>query len=414
MTVTFDPCQRLGGSANRAPIAPAPAGAHHLGVAPFSLYLHIPYCDSKCPYCDFNSYAVKRWPEPEYAAALIAEMRAAAARPEWVDGAIATIFFGGGTPSLFAPATIGAVLDAARELWPWTAPELEVTLECNPGTVDAEKLRGFRAAGVTRISFGVQSFHPTHLARLGRIHSAAQAIDAIGAARAAGFDNLSFDLIFAVPGQTPEEWEADLATAIALAPDHISAYNLTFEEGTAFHAQRRSGAIAPVHEEAEVAMFTRTRSVLTAAGYAPYEISNFARPGRACAHNLNYWRAGAYLGVGAGAHSYAARPAPGGRWGNEKSPSRYLERVGADGHARASEEHLTVEQARGEFVFLNLRCSDGFAAADFTTRFGLDVATAFPHLAALTRDGVLEHAADRWRLTARGLLHADSVFATFL
>jgi oxygen-independent coproporphyrinogen III oxidase len=383
-------------------------------VAAFSLYLHIPYCDSKCPYCDFNSYAVKRWPERDYAAALIAEMRAAAVRPEWADGAIGTIFFGGGTPSLFAPASIAAVLEAARDLWPWGSEALEITLEANPGTVDADKLRGFRTAGITRISFGVQSFHPTHLARLGRIHSAAQAIEAIGAARAAGFDNLSLDLMFAIPGQTPEEWEADLATALALAPDHISAYNLTYEEGTAFHAQRRSGALTPAPEEFEVAMFTRTRRLLADAGYAAYEVSNFARPGRACAHNLNYWRAGAYLGVGAGAHGYAARPAPGVRWGNEKSPSRYLERVRADGHARVSEERLTVDQARGEFVFLNLRCTDGFAAAEFTARFGLAPAAAFPHVTALERDGLLEQAAGRYRLTERGLLQADGVFATFL
>lgn len=383
-------------------------------MAPFSLYLHIPYCDSKCPYCDFNSYAVKRWPERDYAAALIAEMRAAATRPEWADGTLGTIFFGGGTPSLFAPASIAAVLEAACDLWPWQTEAREITLEANPGTVDADKLRGFRAAGITRISFGVQSFHPAHLARLGRIHSAAQAIDAIGAARAAGFDNLSLDLMFAIPGQSPEDWEADLATALALAPDHISAYNLTYEEGTAFHAQRRSGKLTPAPEEFEVAMFTRTRSLLADAGYDAYEVSNFARPGRACAHNLNYWRAGAYLGVGAGAHGYAARPAPGVRWGNEKSPSRYLERVRADGHARVSEERLTVDQARGEFVFLNLRCTDGFAAADFTARFGLAPAAAFPHVTALERDGLLEQAAGRYRLTERGLLQADGVFATFL
>jgi len=407
----FAPPARSAGQ--RGTIAHGGAGAHDRAVAAFSLYLHIPYCDSKCPYCDFNSYAAKRWPERAYADALIAELRAAATRPEWTGRTIQTIFFGGGTPSLFAPATIADLLAAARDLWP-LADGAEITLEANPGTVDRDKLSGLRGAGINRISFGVQSFRDDHLKTLGRIHSAADAVAAITAARAAGFANLNLDLIFAVPGQTVEEWEADLRTAIDLGPDHISAYGLTYEEGTAFHAQRRSGALTPLPEEAEVAMFTRTRAVLAAHGYAAYEISNFARPGRACAHNVNYWRAGAYLGVGAGAHSFADQPAPGRRWGNEKSPVRYIDRASATGTAGASEEHLSIEQARGEFAFLNLRCSDGFAIADFADRFGTDPGTAFPHLAGLERDGLLRLSDSRWSLTERGLLVADSVFATFL
>ncbi|MDX2170285.1 MAG: radical SAM family heme chaperone HemW [Deltaproteobacteria bacterium] len=383
-------------------------------MTPFSLYLHVPYCDSKCPYCDFNSYAVKRWPERDYCAALVAELRHAAAEPAWRDGTVQTVFFGGGTPSLFAPESIAAVLDAVRSLWKLAGPDVEITLEANPGTVDRARLRGFRGAGINRISFGVQSFHPAHLARLGRIHSAAQAIDAIGAAREAGFANLNLDLIFAVPGQTLEEWQADIETAVSLGPDHVSAYSLTFEEGTAFHAQRRGGRLLPVAEEIEVAMFTHTRTALAAHGYAAYEISNFAKPGRACAHNLNYWHAGAYLGVGAGAHSFASHPAPGRRWGNEKLPARYIERARRDGSARAGDEVLSDAQARGEFVFLGLRCSDGFAAAAFARRFGSEFAQAFPHAEAFVRDGMLECAGGRWRLTERGLLFADSVFATFL
>jgi oxygen-independent coproporphyrinogen-3 oxidase len=260
----------------------------------------------------------------------------------------------------------------------------------------------------------VQSFDPRHLARLGRIHSAQQAIDAIRAARAAGFTNLSFDLMFAVPGQTADDWQADLDTAVTLAPDHLSAYNLTYEEGTAFHAQRRRGELAPVPEETEVAMFTHTRQRLAAGGFAAYEISNFARPGRECAHNLNYWRAGAYLGVGAGAHSFAHWPAPGQRWSNERLPQRYLERIRAAGQARVSQEHLTPEQARAEYAFLGLRCTEGIDGAAFAARFGMDFPHAFAHVEALRRDGLLEDGAGRWRLTPRGLLLADSVFATFV
>lgn len=381
---------------------------------PFSLYLHIPYCDSKCPYCDFNSYAVKRWPEREYCDALIAEMTAYAAHPAWQDGAVQTVFFGGGTPSLFAPTSIAELLDAAFRLWPRAAPRIEITLEANPGTVDPAALRGFAAAGVNRMSFGVQSFQPRHLAQLGRIHSAAQAVSAVDAARRADFDDVSLDLMFAIPGQTLREWEADLATAVGLSPTHISAYNLTYEDGTPFGAWRRNGVLVPVPEEAEVAMFTNARALLAAHGYAQYEISNYALAGRECAHNLNYWRAGAYLGVGAGAHSFARVAGSGQRWGNERTPGRYLERIGAAGHARVDEEALSAEQARGEFVFLGLRCRTGFAAADFEQRFGLDFARAFPHAEVFVRDGFVERVDGWWRLSERGVLFADSIFATFL
>ncbi len=381
----------------------------------FSLYLHIPYCDSKCPYCDFNSHAAKLWPERAYSDALIAELGHYAAQEPWRGGRLHTIFFGGGTPSLFAPASIGAILGAARRLWPAAGDEsIEITMEANPGTVDLDKLGGFRAAGVNRISFGVQSFHDQHLARLGRIHDAQQAIRAIEMARDAGFANLNLDLIFAVPGQTLEEWEADLRTAVGLRPDHISAYNLTFEEGTPFEALRRKGALQPLPEEVEVAMFTGTRVALGAAGYAAYEVSNFAQPGRACQHNLNYWQAGDYLGAGAGAHSYSRIPAPGRRWSNEKGPGAYIARVAADGHARVWEETLTAEQARGEFAFLGLRCAAGLDADAFADRFGADFLTLFPHAAALQRDGLLASAPGRWHLTPRGLLLADGVFASFL
>ena len=380
----------------------------------FSLYVHVPYCDSKCPYCDFNSYAAKRWPEEAYVGALIAEMAHYAALDPWRDGAVGTIFFGGGTPSLFAPASIRRVLEAVERAWPApTDVERETTMEANPGTVDLGRLAGFAAAGVNRISFGVQSFDDRHLARLGRIHDARQAKQAIRLAREAGFANLNLDLIFAVPGQSLAEWESDLRTAISLAPDHVSAYHLTFEEATPFEAMRRKGEIQPLAEEIEVAMFTRTREILAAAGYDAYEISNFAPPGRECRHNLNYWRSGDYLGIGAGAHSFARSRDAGRRWSNQKLPATYIERASATGEARVFEESLRSEQSRGEFVFLGLRLTQGFAAADFEARFGADFLAAFPHAAAFERDGLLERIADHWRLTDRGLLLADSVFATF-
>ncbi len=398
----------------------------------FSLYLHIPYCHAKCPYCDFNSHAATQWPEAEYTDALIHELDHYAAQPEW-QGEVGTIFFGGGTPSLFAPESIARVLAAVRRIWPLnsgqpadsadptsayrplpTASCPEITLEANPGTITLDKLRGFRDAGINRISFGVQSFNPRHLKTLGRIHDDQEAIAAIHFARAAGFDNINLDLIFAVPGQTLEEWQADLRTAIALAPDHISAYNLTFEEGTAFYTMRAKQQLTQAPEEIEVAMFTRTQDLLGAAGYAHYEISNYAPPGRECRHNLNYWRGGAYLGVGAGAHSFCHIPVPGRRWSDEKSPTGYIQKVNTHGHARVYAEALADSQAQGEFVFLNLRLRDGFEARAFAERFGVDFVSAFPHAAELQRDGLLEANASHWHLSERGLMLADSVFATFL
>ena len=381
-------------------------------MQPFSLYVHIPYCDSKCPYCDFNSYAVKHWPEAAYRDALIAEMSSYAADPRWRGRPLHSIFFGGGTPSLFAPQSIEALLEAAARLWD-LPPSAEITLEANPGTVDGTKLAGFRAAGVNRISFGVQSFQPRLLERLGRIHDADQARAGVTAAHEVGFDEVNLDLMFAIPGQTLHDVDSDVTSALALHPTHISAYNLTYEDETAFTARRRAGALIAVPEEAEVAMFGRVRARLAAGGYAQYEISNYAPPGHECAHNLNYWRSGDYLGVGAGAHSWARDGDHGQRWSNERSPGRYLERIRDQQQARVSDETLSPAQARGEFAFLGLRCRAGIECALFEERFGLPLRHAFPHIDGFERDGFVEQVAGSWRLTERGLLFADTVFATF-
>ncbi len=387
-------------------------------MRPFSLYLHIPYCVAKCPYCDFNSYAAAEWPEQRYVGALSAELAHYAALPEWHEGEIQTIFFGGGTPSLFAGASIGAVLDTAARYWRLSA-NVEVTLEANPGTVSPERLRDLRAAGVNRMSFGVQSFHARHLQTLGRIHSADDAVAAVGWARDAGFARVSLDLIYALPEQTLAEWEHDLTRACELQPEHVSAYNLTYEEGTAFHQWRAQGRLHQLPEEMEIALFTGTQEILAGAGYEQYEISNYSRPGEACRHNLNYWHSGSYLGVGAGAHSYWQAPHQtagenGYRWSNHKSPVQYITACEGDGHARATHEVLDVRQSRGEFVFLGLRCLDGFAADTFHRRFGADLTEVFPHAIGLRDDELLTCRDGRWHLTARGLLLADSVFATFL
>ncbi len=384
-------------------------------MRPFGLYLHIPYCDSKCPYCDFNSYAVPRWPEERYVDALCRELTHYAGDPAWSGRPVATIFLGGGTPSLFAPSSIDRVLRAAREYFPRVA-DLEVSMECNPGTVDDAKLAGYLAVGVERFSFGVQSFQAHHLRTLGRIHDAAQAVDALRAARRAGCENLSLDLIYALPGQTTAEWRADLERARDIGSEHVSAYNLTFEEGTPFHLWRRQGKLAGLDEDTELEMFEVAETMLGEAGFERYEISNYARPGRRSRHNLNYWRGGDYLGLGAGAHGFGRDPAVpfGQRWSNRKSPVAYMAQVEAVGHGREQREQLDRRQAAGEFVFLNLRCRDGFAEGDFVARFGCGLIEEYGHVAGLVDDGLLRFEAGRWRLSRRGLLVADSVFAGFL
>jgi oxygen-independent coproporphyrinogen-3 oxidase len=377
-----------------------------------SLYVHIPYCAAKCPYCDFNSYAVATWPEERYAAALGREIRARADEEPWGGATIDTVFFGGGTPSLFAPATIGAVLDEAARCWTF-APDVEITLEANPGSVERTRLAGYRAAGVNRLSFGIQSFHDDLLRTLGRVHDAAEARAAIAAARAAGFDNLNLDLIFAVPGQTRAVWEADVAELLGYQPEHVSAYNLTYEPSTPFHAWRARGQLVPLEEDDEVWMYQHVRAACAAAGYEQYEISNFARPTHAARHNRGYWQGRDYLGVGAGAHSYASRPGWGRRWSNERLPERYVEGVDS-GNAVAASEELSFETAAGEFMFLGLRELPGVDPRAFAARFERPLEEVHPEVVAYRREGLMEERGGRLALSERGLMIADTIFCSFL
>ncbi|MDG2306562.1 MAG: radical SAM family heme chaperone HemW [Candidatus Binatia bacterium] len=384
-----------------------------------SVYLHIPWCLARCPYCDFNTYAAREWPEDEYRAALTAELAWFAERAPFNDVTVGTVFLGGGTPSLFAPDTIAALLEALNEQFP-TAPDLEVTLEANPGTVDRDRLAGLRDAGVNRLSIGIQSFQPRLLEALGRRHSVDESRAALDAARAAGFENLSLDLMYATPTQTLEELEADLAEAITIAPDHVSAYALIFEPGTPLTRDLQAGKIERATDELEAQMFETVRTRLSGAGYAAYEISNHAQPGREARHNQAYWRGGPYLGVGAGAHSFSPAAAPmandaeyGVRWQNVRDPAKYRDAVTATGHAVDEHESLTRTQAMGEFCWLALRETRGLAAAEFESRFGAALGTTFPHVADLQTEGLLEDQEARLTLSPRGLLIADTIFASF-
>jgi oxygen-independent coproporphyrinogen-3 oxidase len=379
----------------------------------FALYVHVPWCRRICPYCDFNVYARRRPPEEAYTAALVAEIAGRGAAAPWAGRRVRSVYLGGGTPSLFSPAAVGRILEAAAAVF-GLVPGAEVTIEANPGTVDRRRLAGYRAAGVNRLSLGAQSFDPAALRTLGRDHAPADTVAAVAAARAAGFANVSLDLIYAVPGTTVVDWKRDLARAVALGPEHISAYSLTYEEGTPLEAWRARGRVCPVDEESEAAMAETTAAALAAAGYERYEISSWARPGFASRHNTSYWDGSDYLGVGAGAHSFAAHPVPGCRWVNLRRPAEWQAAVWARGSGVAHEEQLTPAKARGEFVLAGLRRLAGVDLLEFERRFASPLAACFPQLAALRADGLVEDTGRRLRLTARGLLFADTVAATFV
>jgi oxygen-independent coproporphyrinogen III oxidase len=380
----------------------------------FSLYVHIPWCQSKCPYCDFNSHAAAAWPEEQYTRALIAELEARARTASYSSERIRTIFFGGGTPSLFDPKSIGQIIEAANSFC-GIEDDAEITLEANPGTVDLPKLAGMRAAGVNRISFGAQSFNPATLKFLGRIHSADETRTAARMAHRAGFDRLNLDLIFAVPGQTVADVLFDIESVAALEPDHISAYNLTFEEGTAFFTDLKRGRIKQLASDEQAAMYQTVREEIPRRGYPMYEISNYAAAGHEARHNLTYWRGQTYLGIGAGAHSYAGDGHGGRRWWNEKLPARYISAIELRANAEAGAETIDQATAQSEFVFLNLRLRDGFALADFHERFGRNFECIFGGFATpLFNNGLLTLDRGRIKLTDRGLEMADTVFAEFV
>lgn len=392
-------------------------------LPPLSLYVHLPWCVRKCPYCDFNSFeAATGFPEQDYIAALMADLEQSL--PLIWGRRVQTVFFGGGTPSLFSPSGIDAILEGVRARLP-LAPFAEITLEANPGTVEAEKFRGFREAGINRLSLGIQSFNPRHLAALGRIHDDREARRAVESAREC-FDNLNLDLIYALPRQAPEEAVADVATALGFAPDHLSAYHLTLEPGTAFHCQP-----PPLpDDDTAYAMQEAVAESLEDAGYRHYETSAYARPGKECRHNLNYWQFGDYLGIGAGAHGKLTIPPQGdGRGGKadesaataprilrqarHRSPAIYLEKAGT-GHAVEQEHTVQAGDLPFEFLMNGLRLTDGFTVAAFEERTGLAIGTIAAELARAAAAGLLEATEGGYRPTRRGRDFLNDLLGLFL
>ena len=377
-------------------------------AAPYALYVHVPWCRHVCPYCDFNVYASATIPEADDVAAYRAELAAWAARREFRGRRIDTVHLGGGTPSLLSPDAVGALLDAARQAG--VRDDAEVTLEANPGTLSPSGLAGYRRAGVTRLSLGAQSFQPALLRTLGRDHASDETRAAVAMARAAGFENVGLDLIFAVPGQSLEAWEDDVGQALALAPAHVSAYALTWEEGTPFHGWRARGRLVAVDDDLESTMADLAAARLAAAGLQRYEISSWARPGFESRHNTHYWDGSDYLGLGPGAHSFHAGQ-PARRWWNVRLPHEWRAAVAEHGTAVAGEERLTDEQARSDFLITGLRRMAGVDVAEFERRFAITLRAAFPQLSRLEDEGLVELRDERLRLSAHGLEHADTVGA---
>ncbi|HLF72626.1 MAG TPA: radical SAM family heme chaperone HemW [Dehalococcoidia bacterium] len=395
---------------------------------PLALYVHIPFCTAKCTYCDFNSYAGQESLIAPYAEAVARE--AALWSPRLAGRQVETVFFGGGTPSILPLPEMSTIVEAMRSRFD-IAPDAEVTLEANPGTVDATHLEGLRRLGFNRISFGVQSFHDDELIRLERIHDREEVHQAYAWARAAGFENVNLDLIYGLAGQTLELWQENVEQALALAPEHLSMYALTLEEGTPLTRDVERGRAIGPDPDLQADMYEWSRERMAAAGYAYYEVSNWSKPGRECRHNLTYWRNGDWLGLGAGAHSHLA----GERFAAAASPSRYIALINEASEAASSVRPEPVEgrevpqtmrqitfrepadpqREMSETVILALRLREGLSLASFRDRFGVDLDTVFAAPLQETLDlGLTELVEGRLRLRDEAVLLGDEAFLRFL
>ena len=386
-----------------------PASAPSLG-----LYIHVPFCQAKCAYCDFASVAGRAELFAGYTAAVCDELRR---RPGLLAGdagrsfSVETLYIGGGTPSILPAPLMQTILQTVRAAYPLTA-DAEITVEVNPGATDAAGLTALRDAGVNRLSVGVQSFDDAELHLLGRIHDRRRARETLEAARRAGFDNLNLDLIFGLPGQNMAVWEASLTTALDVGPEHLSLYALTVEEHTPLARRIAAGALPPPDEDLAADMYLRASELLASAGYAQYEISNWAKPGRAARHNLATWRNGDYLGFGPAAHSHLSRR----RWWNVADPQDYIARMVAGVSPMDGEEQLDRSADMAETMLLGLRLvREGVEIGRFMAIYGETPAQVYgPIFERLVGRGLLELTAERIRLTPAGRLLGNQVFMEFL
>ena len=378
-----------------------------LSTQAFGVYVHWPFCLSKCPYCDFNSHVRHGGiDQSRYVQAYLREIEAMAARTP--GRTVSTIFFGGGTPSLMQPETVAAILDGIGKHWT-VAPDVEVTLEANPTSVEAERFRGFRAAGVNRVSLGVQALDDASLKDLGRLHTAEEALKAVAIARSV-FDRYSFDLIYARPDQTPDAWAQELRRAIAEAAEHLSLYQLTIEADTPFFALHKSGKLVTPNDDIARELYDMTQEICDAAGLSAYEISNHSRAGAESRHNLVYWRGDEYAGIGPGAHGRIEQDGRRYATATEKRPESWLMRVEALGHGLVVDEVLTREERADEYLLMGLRLAEGIDPQRYEALSGR--ALDKKRIAILLAEGAVETTANgRLRVTQAAFPILDAVVA---
>ncbi|HQT72982.1 MAG: coproporphyrinogen III oxidase [Acidiphilium sp. 37-67-22] len=381
-------------------------------MTPLALYIHWPFCKAKCPYCDFNSHVRERIPEQRIVAALLAELEYEAARlgPR----RLTSIFFGGGTPSLMAPDSVAALIGRATSLFA-PAPDLEITLEANPTSIEAGRFRAYREAGVNRVSIGVQSLNDDALRFLGREHGAAEALEAVELGRAI-FPRLSFDLIYARPGQTLAAWRAELGAALAVGLDHLSLYQLTIEPGTRFATAHARGDFALPEDDDAAALYDATAEEAARFGLAPYEISNYAKPGEESRHNLAYWRYRDYAGIGAGAHGRICLGETLLATRRHRAPEEWAARVEASGHGSTEEVEIGADERAREALLMGLRLAEGIDRAAYAARTGRDLLGLLdPDMTARAIEaGYLDITAARVTATYEGRKRLDSLLAALL
>jgi oxygen-independent coproporphyrinogen III oxidase len=371
-----------------------------------SIYVHIPFCARRCAYCDFNTYAWRGDIVRDTLQAICSHIENAAQR----DVVVPTVFFGGGTPSFPEPESVVRILDTIRRHFR-VLPDAEISIEVNPGTADRARYHLFRQAGFNRLSMGIQSFDDGLLQKLGRIHSAEEAIRSYEQARRAGFENVNIDLMFALPDQTLQQWQRTVRTAVCLQPEHVSCYALTVEPNTPFDTLHRQGKLNLPDEETDLRMYQYAIRALSRAGYEHYEISNFAKPGRRCQHNMVYWRNEEYLGFGPGAVSYWN----GVRWTLIRNPRRYVQAVRQGTPPVEEQEQLDMDASLGETIMLMLRLRDGVDVKAVENRYGVSLAHRYARqIERLCKLGLLQVTPDHWRITDKGLPIANTICAEFL
>ena len=386
------------------PLAKATPSLQSGGMT-LALYIHWPFCVAKCPYCDFNSHVRDSVDVAAWQAAMLADM--AYEHGQCSNGPLTSIFFGGGTPSLMPPDLVAALLQRSEALWGF-APDIEITLEANPSSVESARFADLASAGVNRLSLGVQSFDDAALRYLGRAHDATEARAAIDIAQR-HFARVSFDLIYALPDQSAAAWAAELDHALAFGTDHLSLYELTIEEGTRFASDVRRGLWTPMEDDGAAVLFDLTQDRMTAAGMPAYEISNHARTGSESRHNMTYWRYQPYVGIGAGAHGRRANMAT----ERHKKPENYLSAVVRNGHGAKAETLLSATEQGAEALLMGLRLAEGLGVAELSARLGLtpDAIVDWDGVAKMEAQGMLTRDADRITTTRAGRLLLNAVLA---